>query len=114
MDNENTAWEWTYERSAFEQRPALTRTWGGWQQTITALYPHLFACQGVCVPDATEFYDRDFEAMMRFLDACIVPLRRSPFALEECRAAKEEAYQEKWDLAVQPVHDGFGGVWSRP
>jgi len=36
------------------------------------------------------------------------------FEYEEYRDEKAEERQEKWDLAVQPVHDGFGGVWSRP
>jgi hypothetical protein len=113
MDS-NTAWEWTYERSAFEQRPALTRTWNGYAQAITALYPNVMLCEGVCVPYSIEFYARDYDDMMRYMDEHVTPVRQSPFALEECRAAKKEAYQEKWDLAVQPVHDGFGGVWSRP
>jgi hypothetical protein len=110
----NTEWQWCYDDDEIDPRPMLTRTWHGYQQTITALYPHLFECEGVCVPYFIEFYDRDFNAMMDYMDACIAPKRRSPLALEEYREAKAEAYQEKWDLAVQPVHDGFGGVWSRP
>ena len=114
MADENTAWEWTYERSAYEQRPALTRTWNGYQQTITALYPNVMMCEGVCIPYDIEFYARDYDYMMRYMDEATRPVMQFPALLEEYRAAKAEEYQEKWDLAVQPVHDGFGGVWSRP
>ena len=115
MDNNNTAWEWTYERSAYEQRPVLTRTWNGWQQTITALYPHLFACQGVCVPDGIEFYNPDFEAMMFLLDHCLTPARRSPFALEEYRA-ETALIKEEASLAAQAaaaLDACITGAWSR-
>lgn len=116
LADNNTLWEWSYERSASEQRPMLTRTWGGYAQAITALEPHLLTCQGVCVPDSVEFYSRDFEAMMFLLDHCLTPVRRSPFALEEYRADALEQREQAADEAIAKAKRDacITGVWGYP
>ena len=113
--DKNTAWEWTYERSAYEQRPTLTRTWNGYAQAITALYPNVMLCEGVCVPYSIEFYARDWQYMMRYMDEHTTPVRRSPFALEEYRA-ETALIKEEASLAAQAaaaLDACITGAWSR-